>query len=262
MDRRQRKQLPLSGLQRNGCAMEITMPTDQPTDAGKSAGIEVMLRERIAALEQRATDITQAQANELQDVLRTLTNSGTALLTSARELVKLKERAESRVAALEQELNRANSQVAVAGHQVEEAVQETRLERGRRLQASARADQLAADVLSLSYPVCQQLLKDKRLAEVEVEHAHRDRDSANAERLDAVRVRELFSAKLDESMRDGVKLHTELGQARAALRMVADTMADIYRCEESVLCSECQAIKDAMVANIDAALQQEPGATT
>jgi len=45
--------------------------------------------------EHRWSDITQAQANELQDVLHTLTSSGAALLTSARELVARMERAES-----------------------------------------------------------------------------------------------------------------------------------------------------------------------
>jgi hypothetical protein len=52
----------------------------------------------------------------------------------------------------------------------------------------------------------------------ERDEAIKDRDSANAERLDAVRVRELFSAKLDESMRDGVRLHTELGQAQERVK--------------------------------------------
>lgn len=35
-----------------------------------------------------ATDITQEQANELQDILQTLTSSGVALITSARELAR------------------------------------------------------------------------------------------------------------------------------------------------------------------------------
>lgn len=40
-------------------------------------------------LEKRASDIAQADANEMQDILRALTPGGTALKTSARELVKL-----------------------------------------------------------------------------------------------------------------------------------------------------------------------------
>ncbi len=57
-------------------ALPLAAPaTEPPREAG--SGTPLM-----------ATDITQAQANELQDILRTLTNSGTALITSARELVR------------------------------------------------------------------------------------------------------------------------------------------------------------------------------
>lgn len=46
----------------------------------------------IAELEKRAENISRDEANELQGVLRTLTNSGTALIKSARDLVEAYER--------------------------------------------------------------------------------------------------------------------------------------------------------------------------
>lgn len=55
--------------------------------------------ERIAGTEnERARDISQDQANELQDVLRTLTSSGTALIRSARDLVRRYEKLQKEIA--------------------------------------------------------------------------------------------------------------------------------------------------------------------
>lgn len=47
----------------------------------------VALRTRVAELEARAENVSEEEANELRDVLRTLVPSGRAFITSARELV-------------------------------------------------------------------------------------------------------------------------------------------------------------------------------
>jgi DNA-binding transcriptional regulator YbjK len=67
-----------------------------------------------APLKPLASDITQEQANELQDILRTLVPSGVALITSARELVKRYEAAkrygetrEATLAALQEKTEQA-----------------------------------------------------------------------------------------------------------------------------------------------------------
>lgn len=51
-----------------------------------------------------ASPVSIEQANELQDILRTLTNSGTALITSARELVQSLETTKAEIEALKSEL--------------------------------------------------------------------------------------------------------------------------------------------------------------
>jgi DNA-binding transcriptional regulator YbjK len=81
-----------------------------------------------APLKPLASDITQEQANELQDILRTLVPSGVALITSARELVKRYEAAkrygetrEATLAALQEKTEQA---LAAAEARAEEAEKE------------------------------------------------------------------------------------------------------------------------------------------
>jgi len=63
-----------------------TTPLCESCDANHEGTCEDY--QKAATTPAMATDITQDQANELQDILRTLTNGGTALITSARDLVK------------------------------------------------------------------------------------------------------------------------------------------------------------------------------
>jgi len=61
----------------------------------------------------RASDITRSQANELQDVLRTLAPSGVALITSARQLVELYEKQQTTLAERDAEIERLKQDEAV-----------------------------------------------------------------------------------------------------------------------------------------------------
>ena len=65
-----------------------------------------------AEVESFASDITKEQANELQDILRTLTNSGSALITSARELTKCNNYLVEKRAEAENELATAKAENA------------------------------------------------------------------------------------------------------------------------------------------------------
>jgi chromosome segregation ATPase len=64
-------------------------------------------QERTTLADLRAANITQTEANRLQDVLRTLTASGPALLTSARELVRRYEAAESALSEMRERAEQA-----------------------------------------------------------------------------------------------------------------------------------------------------------
>ena len=57
-------------------------------EPGEVAALTARAEAAEAERDARARDITQQQAYELQDILRTLTSSGVALAASARELVR------------------------------------------------------------------------------------------------------------------------------------------------------------------------------
>lgn len=115
--------------------MSIQMPRflhDEIVSLRAQLTAEKSLRE---AAEKERTEISREQANELQDILRTLTSSGVALISSARELVQSWENQEKEIKTLHTDRDKAVAEIGELKMDVNDRIEE----RDRVLDAKEKA---------------------------------------------------------------------------------------------------------------------------
>lgn len=111
-------------------------------DVAAAVDREMALRARVAELELRARYVSQEEAHELQDILRTLVPTGRAFITSARELV---DKHESRGAKAKREaLAEVAERLEKLADQWEEKADRS-LEEAERIRATIKAETDAED---------------------------------------------------------------------------------------------------------------------